>query len=86
MPTNEENRSKTAENPPDADLRIEGIVKLEAADTQPADLTLRAYVFDQGGRLLGEGNLDEKGGTIHKNYNGWVQNLDKAIRAQLQML
>jgi hypothetical protein len=60
MPTIDELR-KTAENPPDADLRIEGAVKLEAADTQPADLTLRAYVFDQGGRVLGEANLDAKG-------------------------
>ena len=28
-------------------------------------------------------NLNESGGTIHTNYNGWVQNLDRAIRAQL---
>ncbi|HEV8485287.1 MAG TPA: hypothetical protein VGV87_17220 [Blastocatellia bacterium] len=61
MPSNEDVKQKTAENPPDADLRIEGAVKLEAADTQPADLTLRAYVFDQGGRVLGEANLDAKG-------------------------
>lgn len=26
---------------------------------------------------------DSEGKTIHNNYNGWVQNLDKAIRAQL---
>jgi hypothetical protein len=24
--------------------------------------------------------------TIHNNYNGWIQNLDKAIRAQLSMM
>lgn len=24
--------------------------------------------------------------TIHKNYNGWIQNLDRAIRVQLNML
>lgn len=24
--------------------------------------------------------------TIHKNYNGWIQNLDNAIRVQLNML
>lgn len=24
--------------------------------------------------------------TIHSNYNGWIQNLDNAIRAQLTML
>ena len=28
-------------------------------------------------------NLEEKGGTIHKNYNGWVQNLTRGINAQL---
>jgi hypothetical protein len=28
-------------------------------------------------------NLEEKGGTIHKNYNGWIQNLTRGINAQL---
>jgi hypothetical protein len=28
-------------------------------------------------------DLGAKDGQIHRNYNGWVQNLDKAIRAQL---
>ena len=28
-------------------------------------------------------NLNEKGGTIHKNYNGWIQNLTRGINAQL---
>jgi hypothetical protein len=28
-------------------------------------------------------NLDYDGQNIHSNYNGWVQNLDKAIRANL---
>ena len=28
-------------------------------------------------------NLDEKGGAIHKNYNGWIQNLTRGINAQL---
>jgi hypothetical protein len=28
-------------------------------------------------------NLDEKDGNIHKNYNGWIQNLNKGINAQL---
>ena len=31
-------------------------------------------------------NLDHKGDTIHRNYNGWIQNLEKAIRAQLATL
>lgn len=28
-------------------------------------------------------NLDQKGVTIHKNYNGWIQNLTRGINAQL---
>ncbi len=31
-------------------------------------------------------NLDARDGMIHKNYNGWIQNLDKAIRAQVTSL
>ena len=27
--------------------------------------------------------LDEKAGNIHKNYNGWIQNLTRGINAQL---
>ena len=31
-------------------------------------------------------NLQYDGKTIHSNYNGWIQNLDKAIRTQLTLL
>ncbi|MBE0495278.1 MAG: hypothetical protein IBX45_02585 [Campylobacterales bacterium] len=31
-------------------------------------------------------NYDPATSTIHQNYNGWVQNLDNAIRVQLSML
>jgi len=31
----------------------------------------------------GEGSTDGTGATIHSNYNGWVKNLDNAIRTQL---
>lgn len=31
-------------------------------------------------------NLGYDGSTIHPNYNGWVQNLERAIRAQLSTL
>ena len=31
-------------------------------------------------------NLDYDGTNIHSNYNGWIQNLDNAIRAQLGLL
>lgn len=31
-------------------------------------------------------DLNAKDGQIHKNYNSWIQNLDKGIRAQLSLL
>ena len=31
-------------------------------------------------------NLNYTGDSIHSNYNGWIQNLDKGIRTQLQNL
>jgi hypothetical protein len=31
-------------------------------------------------------NIGERDGNIHKNYNGWVQNLDRAIRGALNAL
>ena len=31
-------------------------------------------------------NLNAGGGEIHKNYNGWVQNLAKGINAQTRIL
>lgn len=31
-------------------------------------------------------NLDYDGKNIHSNYNGWIQNLDKAMRTQLSLL
>lgn len=31
-------------------------------------------------------NLDYDGATIHKNYNSWIQNLDRQIRANLSAL
>jgi hypothetical protein len=34
-------------------------------------------------RYKDSSNLDYTGTSIHNNYNGWIENLDKAIRAQL---
>lgn len=31
-------------------------------------------------------NLDYDGTNIHKNYNGWIQNLDNGIRVQITNL
>ena len=30
--------------------------------------------------------LNEANGTIHSNYNGWVQNLDRTIRTEMSRL
>jgi hypothetical protein len=30
-------------------------------------------------------NLDQAGGSIHKNYNGWIQNLTRGIDTQLSL-
>ncbi len=30
-------------------------------------------------------NLDESGGKIHKNYNGWISNLNRGIGTQLAL-
>jgi len=31
-------------------------------------------------------NLQAADGNIHKNYNGWIQNLDRAIRTEISRL
>lgn len=31
-------------------------------------------------------DLNESGGNIHKNYNGWIQNLNKGINTQLGLV
>lgn len=34
----------------------------------------------------GSTNLNQSGNMIHPNYNGWIQNLTKAINAQLSAI
>ena len=31
-------------------------------------------------------NLDAQGDQIHKNYNGWIENLDRGIRTELSLI
>ncbi|MEO6749631.1 MAG: hypothetical protein ABI294_08580 [Casimicrobiaceae bacterium] len=31
-------------------------------------------------------NLDHAGDNIHRNYNGWIENLEREIRANLQRM
>jgi hypothetical protein len=37
-------------------------------------------------RYADSANLEAKDGLIHRAYNEWIENLDRAIRAQLEML
>lgn len=54
------------------------------AHTAVVDVTHDTRIFNIKYRT--SANLDESGGQIHKNYNGWIQNLEKGIRAQLANL
>ena len=59
---------------------LQGTLKLRdhtAVVNIPYSATKYSIVFKSGV------NLGEADGQIHRNYNGWVQNFDKAIRALL---
>ncbi|HVE51413.1 MAG TPA: hypothetical protein VNG69_17565 [Casimicrobiaceae bacterium] len=43
------------------------------------DYTPKVYSI----RYRDSSGLDYGGGQIHKNYNGWIQNLDREIRTRL---
>ena len=43
------------------------------------DYTQRSYSI----RYKDSSNLNYDGSSIHKNYNGWIENLDRAIRVRL---
>jgi hypothetical protein len=46
------------------------------------DHTTKSYTI----KYRDSSNLDARDGMIHRNYNGWIQNLDKAIRSELTLL
>jgi hypothetical protein len=55
-------------------------------------ITLRAHSADIDVRYnaksfdivyVSSSNLNAAGGQIHRNYNGWIENLDRAIRHEL---
>jgi len=59
------------------------------------ELALRKHLaviditFDKGSysiRYVDSTNLQFSGGKIHTNYNGWIENLEKAINIQLSIL
>ena len=51
--------------------------------THTAEVGIPYSATTYGVKYRSSANLDEKGGTIHKNYNGWIQNLTRGINAQL---
>jgi hypothetical protein len=63
--------------------RLEGTLNLRthvAVVEIPYSATRYSIVY-KGGE-----NLNAANGTIHKNYNGWVQNLERGIRSGLSTL
>jgi hypothetical protein len=63
--------------------RLEGVLRRRdhtAVVDIPYSTTAYSNQFKSGE------NLKAADGNIHKNYNGWVQNLDRNIRAELSRL
>jgi hypothetical protein len=63
--------------------RLEGTLNLRthvAVVDIPYTATQYSIVYKSGE------NLKSADGTIHKNYNGWIQNLERNIRAELARL
>ena len=55
-------RPPTGGAPRGGEFLIEGRAQLEEMEKLPADVKLKAYAFDPLGQLLGEGDVDAKGG------------------------
>ena len=64
---------------------VEGVLVLRT-HRAVVDITYDVKTFDI--TYKDSVNLDyrEKDRTIHSNYNGWIQNLEKGIRAQVLVL
>lgn len=65
--------------------RLEGVLKVRTHQAV-VDITYDTKSFNIN--YKDSVNLDyrEKDRTIHSNYNGWIQNLEKGIRAQVTVL
>jgi hypothetical protein len=60
--------------------RIQGNLRLrDHRATVDIAYSARSYSI----RYKDSDNLHYDGSTIHKNYNGWIENLDRAIRNRL---
>lgn len=63
--------------------RLEGTLNLRthtAVVDIPYSASKYSILFKRGE------NLNVSDGSIHKNYNGWVQNLDRQIRTEISRL
>ena len=60
--------------------RINGTLILR---THTAEVQIPYSATSYGIVYKSSSNLQEGGGKIHRNYNGWIQNLNRGINAQL---
>ena len=63
--------------------KLEGTLSLRA-HTAVVDIPYNASTY--GIKHKRTEGLSESGGMIHRNYNSWVANLDKAIRTEIARL
>ena len=68
---------------PEAAGKLTGRIALRT-HTAVVDITHDTRTFSI--RYRDSTNLEARDGQIHNNYNGWIQNLEKGIRAQLATL
>ncbi|RDH89310.1 MAG: hypothetical protein DIZ77_16070 [endosymbiont of Seepiophila jonesi] len=62
---------------------VEGTIHLRSHMAQ-VDIPYDAQTYSI--KYKNSDNLKYDGEKIHSNYNGWIQNLDRAIKAQLSTL
>lgn len=65
--------------------RVEGVLNLRRHQAV-VDITYDTKAYNITYRTSTNLDYDAAKRTIHSNYNGWIQNLEKAIRAQVTVL
>jgi len=65
--------------------RVEGVLNLRRHQAV-VDITYDTKAYNITYRTSTNLDYDAARRTIHSNYNGWIQNLEKAIRAQVTVL
>jgi hypothetical protein len=65
--------------------RVEGVLNLRRHQAV-VDITYDVKAYNITYRTSTNLDFDASKRTIHSNYNGWIGNLDKAIRAQVTVL